>query len=268
MPLATAKASQPVDFEVYLPLRNTAALGKLLDDLHNPSSPKYQQWLTPAQFAAQFGPTAQSMARVQAEAKRAGLTVTATHSRSFHVAGRASQASLLLGTRLRALGGAQTRLVGETLPVMPTVFQQEGAKVTAFTTLPPRHPLSMHSATPALTSVAAGNTHPDNRYGPYGAYWWSDLKEAYDYPSYLSTLPGKKRLDGTGVNAAVLMSDLIYDGDVQEAFDHEHFTTVTGLPAPTVTTVTVEGYPAGNAPCSGDYYTETGGACLKLAYAP
>jgi len=35
-----------------------------------------------------------------------------------------------------------------------------------------------------------------------------------------------------------------------------------------VTTVTVEGYPAGNAPCSGDYYTETGGACLKLAYAP
>ena len=35
-----------------------------------------------------------------------------------------------------------------------------------------------------------------------------------------------------------------------------------------ITTLSVTGYPAGISPCSTDYYTETGGACLKLTYSP
>src|SRR5580658_5943032 len=52
---ATAAAtSMPVDFEVFLPLRNTAALQQLLTDQQTPGRANYQKWLTPTQYAAQF----------------------------------------------------------------------------------------------------------------------------------------------------------------------------------------------------------------------
>ncbi|MEP6504193.1 MAG: S8 family serine peptidase [Betaproteobacteria bacterium] len=43
------------------------------------------------------------------------------------------------------------------------------------------------------------------------------------------------------MSVAVLMADLIFPGDVGAAFDHEKFTTLTGKPAPSVTTVLIDG---------------------------
>ena len=43
-----------------------AALDQLLIDQQNPSSPGYHQWLTPAQYAAQFGLSSADMAKVTA----------------------------------------------------------------------------------------------------------------------------------------------------------------------------------------------------------
>jgi trimeric autotransporter adhesin len=42
-----------------------AALRGLLPQLHAPGSPKYHQWLTPAEFGAQFGPSDQDIATIQ-----------------------------------------------------------------------------------------------------------------------------------------------------------------------------------------------------------
>lgn len=52
------------------------ALDQLLVDLQNPASPRYQQWLTPAQFAAQFGVSSDDMAKVTAWLTSQGFTVT------------------------------------------------------------------------------------------------------------------------------------------------------------------------------------------------
>ena len=62
-----------------LPLRNRDALDRLLRDLYDPASPSYQRYLTPSQFAEQFGPTPQDYAAVAAYAKANGLKVTGTH---------------------------------------------------------------------------------------------------------------------------------------------------------------------------------------------
>ena len=75
----------------------------------------------------------------------------------------------------------------------------------------------------------------DNRYSATGPYWFTDLKQAYDYPAYSAST------DGSGVSVAVLMSDLIFPDDVAAMFNHEKFTALTGKPAPTVTTVLVDG---------------------------
>ena len=79
------------------------------------------------------------------------------------------------------------------------------------------------------------NSAVDNRYSAEGPYWFDDLKQAYDYPAYSA------KTNGTGVSVAILMSDLIFPGDVTAAFNHENFTTITGLPAPSVTTITIDG---------------------------
>src|SRR5208283_3892813 len=61
-----------------LQLRNQAALTDLIQQLYDPASPNYHQYLTPEQFTEQFGPTEQDYQKVIAFAKRNGLTVTGT----------------------------------------------------------------------------------------------------------------------------------------------------------------------------------------------
>ena len=50
---------------------------------------------------------------------------------------------------------------------------------------------------------------PKNRYSTTGSYWYDDLKQAYQYPSYQTTISrnGKSvRLDGTGTTIGIVMS--------------------------------------------------------------
>ncbi len=230
---AVASPLKTVDFQVYLPLRNPDQLKALLLAQHTPGNPQYQHWLTPAQFAAQFGPTAASVAKVQAALEASGLSVAGGHSRSLKVSGTVGRVNMVFGTHLGVIAGAGGRehFVSVGPMALPTALQQEGAKVLGFGNLHPRQPLSLKVA----------DAHPDNRSGVTGVYWYNDLKQAYDYPSYQSVLPNTNRLDGTGVKAAVLMSDLIFPDDVQALFDHEGFTSTTGNPAPTVDTVLIDG---------------------------
>jgi subtilase family serine protease len=231
--VSSAAASAPVDFEVFLPTRNAGVLQQLLIDQQTPGSANYQKWLTPAQYAAQFGPTPASIAKVQAALQAGGLQITAAHSRSFHVAGLAGQVNTLFQTRLNQITGADgaSRLVASVKPTLPSALREEGAVIVNFTGLPDKHPFAVKTS----AQIPANRTSAD------GPYWFDDLKQAYDYPSYQSTLPNGKRLDGTGVRVAVLMSDLLYPNDVATLFNHEKFTTVTGKPVPTVATVKIDG---------------------------
>jgi uncharacterized repeat protein (TIGR03803 family) len=72
-------STKRLDLVFGLRLRNREALDGLLHDLYDPASPRYHRYLTPSQFAEQFGPTPQDYATVVAFAKANGLTVTGTH---------------------------------------------------------------------------------------------------------------------------------------------------------------------------------------------
>lgn len=231
--VTAAPAATPVDFEVFLPLRNKAELERLLAAQQTAGSASYHQWLTPAQFGARFGPTPASMARVKAELTAAGLVVTATHTRSIHVSGTAAQVGKVFGTNLNAvvLANGRSRLDAATPIKIPSTLQQEGAVIAAFTGLPAKH----------TTLRKISGAIPDNRYSNVGPYYYDDMKQAYDYPSYLSKLPNGKRLDGTGVNVAVLMETDALDSDVAAYFNHENFTATTGLQPPTLTHFPVDG---------------------------
>src|SRR4051812_35858769 len=50
-------AAKVLHLAIGLPLRNQEALTNLLQQLYNPASPNYRQWLTPENFTERFGPT-------------------------------------------------------------------------------------------------------------------------------------------------------------------------------------------------------------------
>jgi subtilase family serine protease len=72
-------ATQSLHLAISLPLRNQAALDKLLKDLYDPASPSFHHFLNPAQFAAAFGTTEKDYQAVVGFAKTNGLAVTTTH---------------------------------------------------------------------------------------------------------------------------------------------------------------------------------------------
>ena len=79
-PLGLLPATNQLHLAIGLPLRNEEALNKLLQEIYDPASTNYHRYLTPEQFTAQFGPTAQDYQAVIDFARTNGLTVTATHS--------------------------------------------------------------------------------------------------------------------------------------------------------------------------------------------
>lgn len=64
---------ESVDIVLGLNLRNEAQLDQYLHDLHTPGSPHYKQFLTSAQFAAQYAPTDKQVASVVAHLRQAGF---------------------------------------------------------------------------------------------------------------------------------------------------------------------------------------------------
>ena len=225
-PAATSQAS----FEVALPLRNVDQLQALLVALHDPANAQYHHWLTPAQFGALFGPDAATVGRVAAALSARGFSVQ-TYTRSLHVSGPVALVESTLGTHLQLAktdtNARGTRVVSVDALRLPPELQAAGAMVMSFG--PNEAHVNSHQAT---SKLGAGIF---NRYSQDGGYWYDDLKEAYQYPSYQTsvTVKGKtQRLDGTGATIGVLMSSDYLPSDVKAVFDNENWSATTGKPDP------------------------------------
>ena len=237
-PLGAAKVEAvapgaTVDFEVFLPLTNKAALQDLLTAQQTAGSPSYHQWLTPQQFKARFGPSPASMARVQNALAAGGLQISQTHSRSMHVSGPAAKVAALFQTDLNIVTRADGRrdIVAARPIAAPDALKHEGVVVAAFSGIRQKR----------IDAVRLASTDPQNRNGASGAYNYNDLKQAYNYPSYQTILPGGKRLDGTGVNVAIVMETDALNSDIAAMFNHENFTATTGKQPPTIQHIPVDG---------------------------
>jgi len=229
-----AATGQQAQFNIYLPFQNSGELDQLLVDLHTAGSPNYRQWLTPAEFRQRFGPNSTTVARLTADLQARGLTVVSTHSHGLTVQGNVGAIQGLIGVPLSAgVRPNGTRTLVATQPQkLPALYIQAGARVAGFSTAIRNHP----------HAVATG-TVPANRYSPVGPYWFTDLKQAYDFPSYLA-------LTGKGRTVAVLMSCDFLDGDMAAYFGHEK------LAVPTIVRKTVDG---------GAPFDPNSGACLEAA---
>ena len=227
--MQAASPMDMVDFEIYLPLRDQAQLEALVARLHEPNSSQYQQWLTPAEFLKQFGPTAADLARVSAAMSARGFTVVENHAHGMHLRAPAAAVATTFGVEIRKrMEQGRHRFVAMQAPQVPNELQGMDVRVLGLESIPRRQ---VHSR--LVGKIADANVN--NRYGAAGPYWFDDLKQAYDYPAYT------KYTNGNGVKVAVLMADLLFPGDVATAFNHEKFTSNSGKPVPTVKTHLIDG---------------------------
>ncbi len=81
-------------FNVDLPVRESAALNRLIEQASTPGSSGYGHYLTQAQYRARFAPTAAQAAAVKAWLKSQGLHVTGVAHDNLFVSARASTASV------------------------------------------------------------------------------------------------------------------------------------------------------------------------------
>ena len=224
-------AASSVSFEVALPLRNVAELETLLTALHDPANSQYHHWLTPAQFGTRFGPDAATLEQVASALTARGFSVE-THTRSLHVTGPESLVEGTLGTHLLLAhtdtNARGTRIVSDGALKLPAELKAAGATVMSF------GPMEAHVMSHQVTSQLDGVY---NRTSQDGGYWFDDLKQAYQYPSYqtMVTVNGKsQRLDGTGATIGVIMSSDYLPTDVAAVFDNENWSGITGQPDPTL----------------------------------
>lgn len=78
-PLGRLSGSTRLKLSINLPLHNGATLTNLIEQLYDPASPLYHQYLAAEEFDARFGPTEQEYQALTDWANRSGFTVTSFH---------------------------------------------------------------------------------------------------------------------------------------------------------------------------------------------
>ncbi len=100
--LGPTAASTPITLSLVLPVRNQAQLTALIHKLYNVNDSMYGQYLTPARFTAEFGPTSDQVTAVKAAASRVGLAVldVSPNNTIIRVGGAASTVDAAFGVTL------------------------------------------------------------------------------------------------------------------------------------------------------------------------
>jgi uncharacterized repeat protein (TIGR01451 family) len=226
-PVGKLDISRHLEVLIGLPLQNRQALTNLLNDLYDPASPSYHQFLTPAQFAERFGPTQQDYDAVAAFARSNRLNVLHTFPNRTMLAVDGSVAD-----------------IQKTLHVQLNLYQHPTEKRTFFA--PDAEP-SLDLAVPVLAISGLDNyvvphplCHPAARShpatplsgtAPSGNYWGTNFRTAY--------VPGTT-LTGAGQKVGLFELDDFYTSDIQS---YEGDSGLSNVP---LTRITVDGYVSGS----------------------
>lgn len=206
---ARASASQTVEFDVYLPIQHEADLDALITNQQNPSSPSYRHWLTPEEFHARFAPSAAQVNKIKRELNAKGLKVTEIHTHSLHVVGNVEAVESAFATQIANAtfaNGKRTLAATRPITLSPTLVSV-GARVVGLSGT-----IRMHAGAKQASLL------PQNRYSSAGPYWFTDLKQAYSYPSY-------QVYNGKGVTIGILMTEGFSKADMDMYFGHEKLAT-------------------------------------------
>ena len=193
-----------------------AALDALVEAQQDPGSPQYQQWLTPAQFAAQFGVGGPELALVTAWLAAHGFTVEEISAgrRLIVFSGTAAQVSSAFHAELHQyLANGVEHIANSSDPQIPaTLAGVVGGVVT----------LSDFRRTPQIASRKSFATQPEYSAGSTHNVFPADFATIYDFNPLYSA-----GTTGSGAAVAIAGRSNINLSDV------ETFRSIAGLAANT-----------------------------------
>jgi subtilase family serine protease len=207
-----------------------AALDQLLANQQNPASPKYHQWLTPAQFGAQFGLSSSDLSKVSAWLTSQGFTVTnvANGGTFIYFDGTAAQVQTAFQTSIHNISlNGETHFANVTNVSVPSALAGVVTGVTGLHNFKLQARAHTSIVKPHFTSSVSG----DHYMAP------GDI-----YTIYNSTPLLNASINGTGESIAVTGQVDFFPADIA-AFRSAAGLSTTNLP----TTVYAYGENPGNA---------------------
>ncbi len=221
-------ATNQLSLTIGLPLRNQETLTNLLTQLYDPNSANYRNFLTPDEFAKQFGPTEQDYQAAKNFARANGLTIAHEHGNRTVLTVHGSAADIEKAFHVNLLTYAHPKenrdfFAPDSDPTLPASLNvlHIGGLDNYFT----RRPMSLHKNPMPSPQIAKPLDYTGS--GMDGSFIGGDFRSAY--------VPGSS-LTGTGQSVALLEFDGYYAADITT---YEH---MAGLPAATLTNVLLEGF--------------------------
>ena len=174
-----------LNLDIVLALRDQAGLDAFLDDLYDPSSKNYKQFLTPAEFVDRFGPTAHDYDAVLAYAKAHGFTVTGgSHlGMEIQVRGPVSAVEAAFHVKMQSFklaGDSVTRFAPDREPTTDLAIKLW--HVSGLNNLSMPHPMVVSkTAYAAAQGIDPAAVSPDATVGsgPSASFLGSDMRAAY-----------------------------------------------------------------------------------------
>ena len=235
-----------LDLSIGLPVRNREALVHLTEQVSDPKSPNYGQYLTPQQFTARFGPTEQDYQAVIRFAREHGLTVTRTHANRMllNVTGKAIDVEKAFGVTLHEYQHpteARRFFAPATEPSVPAGLAiQDISGLDSYRRphtnyrLKPGQTFSKSAPTAEAKSASNVKGNATTGSGPAGDYVGDDFRRAY--------VPGTT-LNGSGQTIALVQFDGYLASDIAE---YENMFNRTNIPLKNILIDGFSGNPTGN----------------------
>ncbi|HEY3913399.1 MAG TPA: S53 family peptidase, partial [Verrucomicrobiae bacterium] len=227
LPVGELAASNQINLAIGLPLRNREALTNLLQRLYDPASADFHQFLTPHQFATQFGPSDEDYQSVIAYAKAHGLTVEGTHSNRtlVDVAGKVEDIEKTFHVKMRKYKHPREKREFYAPDAEPSLdLATPVLHISGLDNYIVPRPMVVRTSPKEASLTGA---RPDFGSGPFGAYMGNDFRAAY--------VPGVK-LTGTGQSVGLFELDGFFPSDVAT------YVKAAGLPSIPIKTVLLDGF--------------------------
>ncbi len=220
-PAGPVAPNTTISFVLTLPLRNQPKITQLLSDLYDPASKSYGQYLTPQQFADQFGPTQADYSAVISWAKAQGLTVTGTHPERtlLDLSGSAAAVQQAFQVTLNYYESPSGRLYYSPsgTPSLPAGIALVTSGVVGLDNAAVRVPNITRPVSPASILEGGSAAAPPAGSGPGGTLIPSDIRTVYN-------------LNGAGLDGAGQTLGL-FELDSYSRTDALHYEKAVGLPS-------------------------------------
>jgi len=213
--LGPAARSTVVTLTVALELRNPDQALSLMQSLYRPGSPQFRNFLTPAQFYKQFGPTALTIASVTRHFQAAGFKVVQATGTHLTITGSVAAVQAEFATELHTFQVAATAdtearafraPVGA--PKIAASIADSVAAVVGFDTVPRYRPRLRRAVKRAATIPVAVTANSSGTTNPPGELLVTDFTQYYDVdPLYRVGLNGRGKTIGIVTFASFTPSD-------------------------------------------------------------